>query len=253
LVVNDHPEDASMKYVVPADGCPLAGLADVAVHEEAREPLYLRCGLGLWLRRSDLPTKWRYRVLDSHHVTRTRLKLLQIAAGPLDAASAAWEDEADPEYHAWMAAVTRAVLPFSRWGGSETITLTDRDFATVTIATKRGAEPALAAAGKDPFADLIAPPQNNLTVLASPIPFPGPGSLWVVRNSDGATVIFETESPVDPPVIASLNFTGQWQPAAWVASPSGSTHRADSPWIEGQVRIRLGAGEATREIVVAKP
>jgi len=84
VVVNEHPDDSALIYVVPADANSLAGLADVVVREAGREPISLRCGRGAWVRRDELAPERRYRVLDLHHINRAQEKIRQIVTGPLD-------------------------------------------------------------------------------------------------------------------------------------------------------------------------
>lgn len=254
VVVSDHPNDAALAYTIPADGHPLAGLADVVVRDVGREPLYLRCGRGRWLRRADLPTERRYRALDPHHVRRAQEKLRQIAAGPLDGSSAAWEDEADPDYHAWMAEVTEAVLGFANHSHQQSIVLTDRDFTPCTSKRhgEQTVEPSLAAAGVDPFAELLAPP-GDLVVSAYLLPFGGPGELRVIREPDGVVIVFESESVQEPPAVAATEATGRWQPLVWDITPNRTAARATAPWIEGLVRLRVGTEQSSREVIVSKP
>lgn len=253
IVVSDHPNNAALAYTIPADGHPLAGLADVVVRDAGREPLYLRCGRGRWVRRTDLQAERRYRVLDLHHVRRAQEKIRLIAAGPLDGSSSAWEDEADPDYHAWMAEVTEAVLGFAD-RGLQPVVLTDQDFIPWTSKRHREQtiERSLAAAVADPFAELIAPP-GDLVVFASSLPFAGPGELRVIREPDGVAIVFEAKTAGESPVVAVTDATGRWQPLVWDTTPNRTAARATTPWIEGQVRLRIGTEEASREVIVPKP
>ncbi len=252
VVVNDHPDNPALVYVVPADGHPLAGLGDVVVREAGRERISLRCGRGAWVRRDELVSERRYRVLDSHHTTRAQEKVRQIVAGPFDGSSAAWEDEADPDYDAWMAEVTNAVLGVTHRDPRRPITLAEKEFIpwTVRLRQEQPADKSLAAAGpRDKFAHLIAPPPGELTVLAGPLPWAGPGELRVVRAPTGVVIVFRATSPAEPPLVVSADPTGDWIPMVW---DSGTDLQAFAPWSGEQVRLRVGTGESAEEVIVHK-
>jgi len=265
-VVSDHPADSELVYVVPADGHPLAGLADVAVRDPAGEPLYLRCGRGLWVRRADLAPNRRCRVLGPHHLRRARLKIRQIATGPLDGPTAAWQDEADPAYHDWMDGVTAAVLAAAAGQESSVLpgfvaALSGRPAGGVGAGPDIGVrastgsgfeatvgEPALAAAGTDPFSHPPAP-AAPVEGLGRPLPFDGPGRLVVVHHPAGVAVIFEGPPSAAPPPVSAADASGDWQPLAWEFTPDRAVARATAPWLGGQVRLRVGAG-AVEETVI---
>jgi hypothetical protein len=250
VVVSTHPDDPARVFVVPADGQDVAGLADVVVRATGCEPLSLRCGRGVWLRTSDLPAERWYRALDDHHTHRAQEKVRQIAAGTLDGSSAAWEDEVNPDYDAWMMEVTRAVLGATARNRSP-ITLVERDFGPwrTRLQQERAAEVPLAAATHDPFAELLAPP----VVSTSPLPFSGSGDLRVVRSATGATVVFETDVPTDPPPLSVVDAAGTWTQLVWECDPDRTHARATALWGAGQVHLRVGSGDSAWEVIVPKP
>jgi hypothetical protein len=252
VVIGAHPTDAEFVYVVPADSYARAGLADVAVRDANAPPLFVRCGRGHWMRRADLDARRRFRVLDAHHVRRLQQKLRQIAHGPLDGSSAAWEDEADPDYRDWMANVTASVLG--------AMAQARRGPGVSSGFMMRGGDPdgafaeeiALAAADFDTFPDPSAPAVED---LGTQLPFDGPGELWIVKEVTGVSVVFRPAPdtvPAEPPAAAATDATGAWRELVWELAPDRSAARAGAPWINQQVRLRVGTGASAREHTVTK-
>jgi hypothetical protein len=206
------------------------------------------------VRRSDLQTERRYHVLDAHDLKCVQEKLRQIAVGPLDGSSGAWEDESNPDYHAWIAQVTEAVLLFPERSRRQAIILTDSDFTprTIPLSWQTREERALAAAGADPFAEQLAPPLGELSVLANSLSFSGPGEMWVIRESDGAAIVFQARVAATPPAV-EVDLAGEWQPLTWKLTSDQTAGRVSAAWLEDQIRFRVGTGDDSQEIVVLKP
>lgn len=250
VVVSDHPNDAELVFVVPADGHPLSGLADVAVRDAGSEPLYLRCGRGLWVRRADLPPERRYRALGPHHLRRAQEKVRQIAAGPLGGASSAWEDEANPDYHAWMTEVTEAVLEYPGRTRREPLALTRADFRSIEqFRTPQTEAPALAAAdGLTPAAE-----RDRDDRVAYLLPAPGSGELLLVLEGSGVRVVFRSlESAAAPPVFAA-DAEGEWREADWSFTPKRRGADALLPWVGDRVQLRVGTPGDHQEYTIARP
>ncbi len=246
VVVGLHPTDADLVCVVPADGNPLAGLADVPVRGGPGEPLCLRCGRGQWVRRADLAPDRRYRVLSEHHVCRARQKLRQLATGPLDGPSSAWEAQADPDYTDWMASVTAAVLAAAA---------RREPVAGAFFASRKSAGGLslneLEAAFDDTAAVAAFAAALSEEELGTAIPFAGPGSLRAVAEAAGASVVFEADASAAPPALFAADATGLWHALEWTVE-SDRTARTTAPWVGAEVRLRAGADPTAAVVVVAK-
>ncbi len=109
-VILVHPDDRRLLYTIPADDHRDVGIADTRIPEDVDcGPLVLRCGCGLWLRRSDFDPQLRSGHIAERYVAAATRTLAQMVRDSLRPTSRQHETDVDPEYLRWMTEVAQAV------------------------------------------------------------------------------------------------------------------------------------------------
>jgi len=103
--------DNDLFYCVPADDrTDLVGSADVTVPEDADfGPMTLRCGLGIWLNKTQLSTQKRSGTIPTETVKRANKILSKIVTSSLEGTSLQKETDCDPDYEFLMRDIFSAV------------------------------------------------------------------------------------------------------------------------------------------------
>jgi len=108
VLLFSHPEDKNLWLTVPADDNPMTGSTDIAISEKALcGPFTLRCGQGIWKRKTDFEINSRVGVLENWHRHRATDKVKQVFEGQIQSTAWQMETEADPEYEEWMEQVSQ--------------------------------------------------------------------------------------------------------------------------------------------------
>ncbi len=110
VVLDPHPQDPEILFVIPADDAPWVGTADMpTLLGSPTAPLILRCGCGLWLRNVCVSAGVRIAHLDEQDQRRARDLLARLVRGESVPTVQQQETDADPAYEAWIHQVLEAM------------------------------------------------------------------------------------------------------------------------------------------------
>ena len=231
-VIQQHPDDPHLLFLVPADDYPPHGTSDVVVPDHAQyAPLTLRCGLGIWVQSDYFAKSRRVGFLDELTLHAARRKLADMVRGRIEGTAAARENEADPDYEEWMKRVAgiRAALESAL----------DRYGVVLRLDEFRSGWP------MNIFCDDPTPgtwSYGPLKHIAE-----GPGDLYFVADSMGVRGLWTGEG--GPPPIRAVGDGGRMRRASrWSLTTDATSCQSTPlfPWREGRVALRIGPGKGHR-------
>jgi hypothetical protein len=230
-VIQEHPDDPSLLFVVPADDFPLRGPSDVVVPDEAgRGPLVLRCGLGAWARSDYFAARRRVGELDPPALDAARKTLADMVRGGVEATDADRGDEDDPDYEDWMGLVeaSRAALE----SALEELGL------FLDLGEFRPGVPEGLPCGES----------EDGALWYGPLQFPddSPGEIYLLADSRGLRALRSGEGK--PPPIGVLGKSRRWRRERWIetAGATGCDETPLLPWPDGRIELRIGPGKGHR-------
>lgn len=245
LVVREHPDDPNLILLAPADDFSLAGASDEILPVEViGRPLVVRCGESCWVPAAACPERLRVGTLSEEAVRLVRRHLAAVARGESMAGDSG-QDDADPDYVAWMELVAR-----SREGVQRREDDRAADEGTLILVGQFSPTPPSDWAPKPQLSLAAKSSGPLLAALDSALAAAEPrfqeldvqGSrLLLAADADGVRVAWTGQNGSGPPPLTAQGLVGQVE-ANWMPGAEPGRFRADTcfPWVDGQVAVTIG-------------